>query len=482
MNENKDKKFINEKILGRNLTWGRALKYTIVSILCGALFGAAAFSVFWFAKKNTEGAVKEDIPEAAVPVQKTEKGSESLPETEGFFSETESIPATAEDPSDAGTEAVPETDEITPEIKAEIKAEAEGAVSRDGEPESCGTEETAPFDEAAVRELIHREREEYEYTLDDFKALSDRQQEAVKAASVHFVTVECTISETTWFESTIETKRQYSGVIVSKADDEILVLTVPAAADKNVSLSVKFSDGTRQNAIVKKYSERDRLAVLAVPTEGLGKDFVENVSPVEYAAKETVNPGTQIISAGAPLGVVGSYDFGDIGYVSGPVSTVDSSYTYCLSDIDSDKDKGTFFIDLNGNLIGIASDGVPETGCSCAVITESIEYIIESLKKNREMAYLGISGMDTSFEMKYKNVPEGMYVTELEENCPAYEGGIKQGDILILAGNREIRGTEDYKSFMRNLRPGETVVMKVMRAGASLEYKELELTLTAGAR
>lgn len=464
MGKNKDNKFINEKILGRNLTWRRILKLIFVSLLCGLVFGAAAFFVFWFARGKAQALMEKEAKTAA----ETAAAAEIVPET-GPVTETE--PQITE----------PETEEET-ENTAEGETAPEDAEALDDERKAGQAEETVPFGEEDVLELIEKEREEYEYTLSDYKKLSKAQQEAVADASVHFVTIECIISETTWFESTIETKRLYSGVIISQEEDEILVLTVPDAASDGVSLSVRFSDGTKQNAILKAYSARDRLAVLSVPTEGLGKDFLEKVSPIEYAEKKTINPGTQLITAGAPLGAVGSYDFGYIGYVSDPVSTVDGSITYCLADVNSNVETGTFFIDLDGKLIGAAAEPVKGSGCAAAVTAESINYIIESLKKGREMAYLGISGMDTSYEMKYKKIPEGMYVTELEEGCPAYEAGMKPGDILVLAGNREIKGTEDYKSFMRNLRPGDTAAMTVMRTGAAGEYKKLELTMTAGTR
>lgn len=469
MGENKEPKFINEKIVGRNLTWRRILKFVLISLLCGAVFGAAAFSVFWFARSRAELLEEDRLP-------------------------AETAAGTAAEAEASVTVTVPEETQVTVSVQVESKAEETGPEKETGEAavvssENSETEQkpseeeqTEPFGEDEVMMLIDKSREEYEYSLDDFRELSSKQQAAVEEMAVHFVTVECVISETTWFESTVETKRLYSGVILSASEDEILILTVPAAALDDAVINVRFSDGTRQNAMVKKYSPRDGLTVLAVPCEGLGKDFLEKVSPVEYAVPSSIVPGTQLIAAGAPLGVVGSFDFGCIGYISDPVSTVDGSITYCLADIDSDIETGTFFTDLEGKLIGIGMKCPSGSECSGILMVNSIEYIIESLKKGREMAYLGISGMDTSFEMKYKNIPEGMYVTELDEDCPAYEGGIKQGDILILAGNREIKGTEDYKNFMRNLRPEETTAMTIMRTGAAGEYKKLELTLTAGTR
>ena len=51
---NKNRQFISEKIVGRNLTRTRALKYVALSLLCGILFGAVAAGVFVFAERFLE--------------------------------------------------------------------------------------------------------------------------------------------------------------------------------------------------------------------------------------------------------------------------------------------------------------------------------------------------------------------------------------------------------------------------------------------
>ena len=60
--ETPNKKLINEKIVGRKLTFAKVMRFLVLAIVCGLLFGAmAALSFTWVRKGNT---VSEETSEA----------------------------------------------------------------------------------------------------------------------------------------------------------------------------------------------------------------------------------------------------------------------------------------------------------------------------------------------------------------------------------------------------------------------------------
>lgn len=456
MDERKNKKFISEKIIGREMTARRAVKYILVSILSGLVFGAAAFCAFMCTRKiyQKNGPVPAETAEAA-SVSEDETGET---ETENAVMET-SVPETSEDETEAKTE-----------------------------PESAAEEGTSPAETALSREDVKEIAADlfnrYEYDSSDYISLVSHEKDVSAAVSSYIVTVDSTISETTWFESTIETRRSCAGIIVAKTDQEILVLTVPSRSLTEGQLSVTFAGGARQNAILKKTSARDGLSILAVPVEGLGSEFLENVKPVAFAGAAARTPGEPVIAAGAPMGVVGSFDYGFINYAGPAESGIDSQILACYTDVNSRPELGTFLLDLYGRLIGIACEKSEEDGIAGTrfISSQSLFTVIESLKKSTDLAYLGISGTDISFDMKYKNVPEGFYIDNVEDDSPAFAAGLKRGDILTGANETEIKGTDDYMNFFRKITPGDEIRLTAKRAAGVEEYTEIEFTVTAGTR
>jgi len=477
MDENKEKKFISERILGREMTLRRAVRWVLVSLACGIVFGLAVFGVNYLAQSVAKKAEK--------------KQKETVESTESF---TESAPATEETlPQITGTEtkdSEPETETVRKSSAetetgsgSEAKEQEEGTGEEESEAGEGENEEGLP-EEDLFHEALLSEREKYPFGTEELNQVLNTQADACEEVARYIVRVSNTISEVTWFESIVESRRDYSGIIVSVEETEILILTVADAVRDNGSLSVTFHDGTRNEAVIKKESERDGLAVVAVSTEGLGSEFLADLKPVETVPTEEIRAGMSVITAGSPMGAVNSFGFGNVNYIAEPESVEDGLLRGCYSEAPSDPGSGTFLMSVDGKLLGLAAEKKENSKVSGSrfLMAESCQNLIESLKKGNDMAWLGITGIDISFDMKYKNVPEGLYVTDVNETGPAFSSGLKRGDIIVNIGAREIKGISDYLNFMRNLRPGETVSVKILREAGHSEYKEVEMAMTAGTR
>lgn len=486
MDENKEKKFISERILGREMTLRRAVRWILLSLVCGIVFGLTVFGVNYLAGSAAEKAeksrqeAKEQISSEATETDpKTEESLPQAAEPDTSVRETE----TAKEPTTAKEQ------ETEKESETELESKSGEDTGKDtGETEEGETGEDETEESLIDPELLHRsllsEREAYPYGTEELKLVLNAEADACENISGYIARVSNTISAVTWFESTVETQRNYSGIVVSVSESEILILTVANAVTDGGSLSVTFHDGTRNEAVVKKVSDRDGLCVIAVSTEGLGIDFVEKLVPVETVSEEGIRTGMPVITAGSPMGTVGSYGFGNINFVAEPESVEDGRLLCCYSEASSDPEEGTFLMSVDGKLLGLAAarkENSEVTG-NRFIVADSCRNLIESLKKGNDMARLGITGIDISFDMRYKNVPEGMYVTAVNEDGPAFAAGLRRGDIVAMIGAREIKGISDYLNFMRNLRPGETVTVTILRESGRSEYKEMELQMTAGIR
>ena len=65
----------------------------------------------------------------------------------------------------------------------------------------------------------------------------------------------------------------------------------------------------------------------------------------------------------------------------------------------------------------------------------------------------------------------GVGVGSVVRSSPAQRAGIKAGDIVTMFDGQPISSTTELKRVMNQRRPGDTVVLKLLRAGENLELK-----------
>ena len=431
--QEKKKKFITEKIVGRELSLRRAVRYVLLAAACGAVFGLCAAAAFSLIRGNSGKQTEEETTIPETRQQEAEEQTEEVPEEE--------IPA----------ETVPE--ETTEDIEA----------------------------------IVRQEVEQHELTEKDFGAMLSRLRESAERADAHIVSIQAVKRDTGWFNDTIETARLAAGVIISTADPEIRILTTAEAVSGADALHVTFRDRTEREAGIKQISKTDGMAVIAVPKSGLGTEFLSSISPVRLAAADPSENGVMVIAAGAPLGTAHSVDFGFIGYIAGGELTADGTRNVFYADLQADTERGTFLFNVDGELLGMTQparqDSTAGTGKTADVLSVSwLRRILASLSEGRAVPYLGIYGRTVSPEMEAEHIPRGVFITDVEQNSPAYAAGVKSGDVVTAVNGAETHSITGYASAVGAAEAGTEVKLSVMRGSGGGEYRGLEFTMTVGTR
>jgi len=91
---------------------------------------------------------------------------------------------------------------------------------------------------------------------------------------------------------------------------------------------------------------------------------------------------------------------------------------------------------------------------------------------NANRGFLGIIPVD---EKDADGKVIGAKIESLEAKGGAAKAGLKKDDVIIELNGKSTPGQETLRSFLENLRPGDSVKLKVLRAG---EEKEFKATLT----
>ncbi len=87
---------------------------------------------------------------------------------------------------------------------------------------------------------------------------------------------------------------------------------------------------------------------------------------------------------------------------------------------------------------------------------------------------LGISYQEISGQLaEYFKVSEGrgILVTEVEEDGPAFEAGVKAGDVLLAFAGENVEDGRDLRRELRGADPGTETTVTVQRAGKRLDLK-----------
>jgi serine protease Do len=276
-----------------------------------------------------------------------------------------------------------------------------------------------------------------------------------------------------------------SGVLISSDGQVMTAAHVVQAADK---IEVEFIDGQIVPAKV----------IASVPSADLAMlklDWVPyNAKPAKLGDSDKMQVGDDVFIIGAPYGIGHSLSAGHISARRVPKNG--GALTLEMLQTDAAINKGSSggpMFNLAGEVVGIVSLILSQSGGSEGLgfaVTSNLAHKLLIMKKG---FWSGIDGLLLSGEwVRIFNIPQpaGLLVQRIADNSPAaaigliggtYKAGIAGGEMLvggdIILAVGEIAVTPDGAGLMKvwdhlnNLKPGDPVIVKVLRAGQILELK-----------
>lgn len=220
---------------------------------------------------------------------------------------------------------------------------------------------------------------------------------------------------------------------------------------------------------------------------------MDAIKVAEIGDSDKLVVGQQVVAIGNALGYGQSVT---TGIVSALNRTIDiDGYQADLIQTDAainPGNSGGALLDMQGRVIGInsakaAANGVE--GMGYAIPISNAKSILEDLmnKKTRtdkvdeaDSAYVGIEGQGVSGEMSsLYGIPEGIYLTEVQDGSPAADAGLQKGDIITKFDGSSVTSKQDLKTQLAYYAAGEEVPVTIQRQNGS-EYEEQKVTITLG--
>ena len=338
---------------------------------------------------------------------------------------------------------------------------------------------TEPQETEPVEDIVASAIEKYNYTAKDLETMvGDLTQIAISKDSA-IVMVEGANQTTDWFNNTLESEASYSGLVIAKTEGE-LVLLVPFQAVNGFAgpVHITFFDGYSTQAMVRGQDPVSGLSVLSVELSLLTEKQRE-IEPITLGNSYQLRRGGMLLAVGSPAGVVYSSQVGSISYIAKNVSITDGYTRMIYTDLKADSKKGTFLLDVSGELVGWLKEGTEGPGAVYGI--SDFKVLIENMTNQSKLPYFGVVAVEIPEGEKAQGLPEGLYVREVENDSPAYNTGIQAGDIIVQMNDGTIRRVSDLKNYIDKLSPGQAIHVKIKRPGRT-GYTDLEFEAITGAR
>ncbi len=235
-------------------------------------------------------------------------------------------------------------------------------------------------------------------------------------------------------------------------------------------VEVAFADGQRSAAQLVATDPQTDLAVVRASRSSL---------PAAAFADALPRVGELAIAMGNPLGFENTVTAGIISGLGRAIPGASQEAPALVDLIQTDAaispgNSGGALVGADGRVVGINVAYIPPTAgaqsLGFAIPAPTVRHVVTQLLENGRVrhAFFGIAPGTLTPEIAQRfNLREsrGVLVLEVTPGSPAAIGGIRPGDVLLRAGDRQLDAVEDFLGVLRTRNPGDNLEVTLARGG-----------------
>ncbi len=308
--------------------------------------------------------------------------------------------------------------------------------------------------------------------MNQIEELNNNMVEIAENASRAVVSINSTIYSGNFGYGMSPVKGSGSGFLISQ---DGYILTNNHVIEGSENVDVVLNDGRKYKGQIAGTDPQTDVALVKIP----GNDF-----PVmELGDSDNIRIGSIVLAIGNALGLPGGHtvSMGVISAKNRPMPWADFIFEGLLQTdaAINPGNSGGPLVDMTGKVIGINTAIIAQAngiGFSIPISTvkKELDDMIRTGKVNRN--YIGISGIEIneSVSERYGLISEnGVMVARIDPYSPAYEAGIRPGDVITAFGGKNIRSMRDLIRAVSEMKGNTDVLFK--RGGSkyrtTIEYK-----------
>ncbi len=260
--------------------------------------------------------------------------------------------------------------------------------------------------------------------------------------------------------------------VVFTADGYIITNThVLTGGDEAI---VTFSDGTEYEAQLIGADEASDIAVLRVQGEGLPY--------ADFGHSDGLQVGDTVVAIGNPLGQAysGTMTNGIISAINRNISYNGHSMTLLQTNAAlNEGNSGGPLVNAAGQVVGITNMKIMSTyyatvegigfAIPSAVVKEVADELIEKGIVMGEPTIGIVAGSVNAEAMELYGMPEGVYISQVNEGSDAKKQGLRVGDVILEVNGIPVTTVAEINAIKEGLQVGDPLDLVIWREGKTLD-------------
>ena len=258
-----------------------------------------------------------------------------------------------------------------------------------------------------------------------------------------------------------------SGVIVSP---EGYILTNNHVVEGAQEIEVTLSDSRRTTAKVIGTDPDTDLAVLRIT--------LDRLPVIAMGNSDTVQVGDKVLAIGNPFGVGQTVTGGIISALGRNQLGINTFENFIQTDAAINPgNSGGALVDVNGSLLGINtaiySRSGGNMGIGFAIPVNTARQVLEGLVRDGQVTrgWIGVEPVELNSDLAETfgiKQTEGVIVTGVLQNGPAFQAGLKPGDVLLTVGDKDVHNVSELLTLIAAQTPGAAVKMRIKRRNVEM--------------
>ena len=275
-----------------------------------------------------------------------------------------------------------------------------------------------------------------------------------------------------------------SGIIISKTDSDILILTNYHVIEGAEELSVTFYDEKSYDATVVGVSEKKDIAVIKVALNDIKPSTIESIAIATIGDSNKLKVGNGIIAIGNALGYGQSVTTGVVSALNREVTT-DNTRTKMIQ-IDAainGGNSGGALLNAQGEVVGInsvkysaaaTSTTASIEGMGFAIPISDVKDLINQLMNGEDDlsgGSIGVEGFMTTDYENTSNLPKGFYIQKITKGSGADKAELEIGNIITEIDGNKVEEFSVISEYLDEKNKGEEIELTIAYPSGR-EYKE----------
>ena len=342
--------------------------------------------------------------------------------------------------------------------------------------EEASTEAESSTEETeAIEDVVQSEIQKLDFPISAYDSMMGNLKSIIQEGEKSLVDVEIS---TGGEDLLTEGKTRGNGIILEKTADSLLILYLGSGKGEE-AYRIRFFREKEVEGRLLSSSKKDGVMILSVPLSAFTEKDLEKLSVMPRGNSRLIQRGETLIGIGSPSGELYSTEITYASYLSYDVPTVDGIREDIAVQGPKEGEGNVFYLNTAGEFVGFCA-GKQGAFPHITGISDCLD-MLEHLSNGKTLAYLGVKIQNTSKSMIELGIPEGIFISEVEEGSPAYAAGVQAGDVIKKVNGEELTGVKDLQSVLLKEIPGSPFQISLLRNNGN-QYVEMEFSCPLGTR